>query len=60
MKPNCGPPPIKITAMGGKAAVIPTDITDEAAIARLVAVAVERFGQVDIAFNNAGITSYSD
>jgi NAD(P)-dependent dehydrogenase (short-subunit alcohol dehydrogenase family) len=49
----------KITAIGGKPAVIPTDVTDETAIARLVAVAVERFGHIDIAFNNAGITSYN-
>ena len=48
----------QITGNGGKAAVIPTDVTDETAIARLVAGAVERFGRVDIAFNNAGIPSY--
>jgi NAD(P)-dependent dehydrogenase (short-subunit alcohol dehydrogenase family) len=49
----------KITGKGGKAAVIPTDVTDETAIERLVAGAVERFGRVHIAFNNAGITSYN-
>jgi NAD(P)-dependent dehydrogenase (short-subunit alcohol dehydrogenase family) len=49
----------KITGKGGKAAVIPTDITDETAIEKLVAGAVERFGRVHIAFNNAGITSYN-
>jgi NAD(P)-dependent dehydrogenase (short-subunit alcohol dehydrogenase family) len=49
----------KITGKGGNAAVIPTDVTDETAIERLVAGAVERFGRVHIAFNNAGITSYN-
>jgi NAD(P)-dependent dehydrogenase (short-subunit alcohol dehydrogenase family) len=49
----------KITGNGGKAAVIPTDITDETAVARLVASAVERFGRVHIAFNNAGTTSFN-
>jgi NAD(P)-dependent dehydrogenase (short-subunit alcohol dehydrogenase family) len=49
----------KITGKGGKAAVIPTDVTDETAIERLVDGAVERFGRVHIAFNNAGITSYN-
>jgi len=49
----------KITGKGGKAAVIPTDVTDETAIERLVAGAVERFGRVHITFNNAGITSYN-
>jgi NAD(P)-dependent dehydrogenase (short-subunit alcohol dehydrogenase family) len=49
----------QITRMGGKAVVIPTDVTDETAIAKLVSVAVEHFGHVDIAFNNAGITAYN-
>jgi NAD(P)-dependent dehydrogenase (short-subunit alcohol dehydrogenase family) len=49
----------KITSRGGKAAVIPTDITDETAIANLVAGAVEHFGRVHIAFNNAGTASYN-
>ena len=49
----------EITGKGGKAAVIPTDVTNETAIARLIAAAVERFGQVDIAFNNAGAGYYN-
>jgi NAD(P)-dependent dehydrogenase (short-subunit alcohol dehydrogenase family) len=48
-----------IAGEGGQAVVIPTDVTDERAIAGLVAGAVERFGRLDIAFNNAGMQSYS-
>lgn len=48
----------EITAAGGRAAAIPTDVTEEDAIARLVRGAIERFGQLDAAFNNAGVTVY--
>ena len=34
--------------------VVPTDVTDEDAVARLFARGVERFGRVDLLFNNAG------
>ncbi|MGV9263736.1 SDR family oxidoreductase [Kitasatospora sp. NPDC003701] len=39
---------------GGAAAVVPTDVTDPAAVDALFAAAVERFGRVDLLFNNAG------
>ena len=44
-----------ITASGGEAFAIPTDITDMAQIDALVARAIERYGQIDILVNNAGI-----
>ena len=34
---------------------VPTDVTDEQQLARLVSRAVERFGRIDILVNNAGI-----
>jgi NAD(P)-dependent dehydrogenase (short-subunit alcohol dehydrogenase family) len=43
-----------IRADGGTAEFVPTDVTVEADVARLVATAVERFGRLDAAFNNAG------
>ncbi len=44
----------EITAANGRAAAIPADVSDEQAIAALVQGAVDRFGRLDIAFNNAG------
>jgi len=34
---------------------VPTDVTDETAVAALVAAAVDGFGRLDIMFNNAGV-----
>jgi NAD(P)-dependent dehydrogenase (short-subunit alcohol dehydrogenase family) len=39
----------------GQALVIPTDVTDEAAVLALFARVKERFGRVDLLFNNAGV-----
>ncbi|MFE2726351.1 SDR family oxidoreductase [Kitasatospora sp. NPDC059327] len=39
---------------GDVALVVPTDVTDPAATDALFAVAAERFGRVDLLFNNAG------
>ena len=44
-----------ITAAGGAAACLPTDVSDADAAEALVAACVARFGAVDAAFNNAGI-----
>jgi NAD(P)-dependent dehydrogenase (short-subunit alcohol dehydrogenase family) len=44
----------EIAADDGDAYAIPTDVTDLAAVERLVATAVERYGRLDGAFNNAG------
>jgi NAD(P)-dependent dehydrogenase (short-subunit alcohol dehydrogenase family) len=42
-------------AAGGQALAVPTDVTDEAAVAELTHRAVERFGRIDIWVNNAGV-----
>lgn len=39
--------------------VQPTDVADEASITALIAVAVERFGRLDVLVNNAGTASLS-
>jgi NAD(P)-dependent dehydrogenase (short-subunit alcohol dehydrogenase family) len=44
-----------ITAAGGKAAYQHCDVSDGAQVKAMVAAAAERFGRLDIAFNNAGI-----
>jgi NAD(P)-dependent dehydrogenase (short-subunit alcohol dehydrogenase family) len=45
----------EIEASGGQAAALAGDVKEEAFAKALVAEAVERFGGLDIAFNNAGI-----
>jgi NADP-dependent 3-hydroxy acid dehydrogenase YdfG len=42
-------------ALGGRAIVVPTDVTDAAAVRRLAEVAAERFGGIDVWVNNAGL-----
>jgi NAD(P)-dependent dehydrogenase (short-subunit alcohol dehydrogenase family) len=42
-------------AAGGQALAVPTDMTDEAAVAELAHRAVERFGRIDVWVNNAGV-----
>ncbi len=44
-------------AGGGKMLCIPTDVTDEAAVARMIATTVAKFGRLDVVFNNAGTTA---
>jgi NAD(P)-dependent dehydrogenase (short-subunit alcohol dehydrogenase family) len=43
---------------GGQALAVPTDVSDEAQVARMVAAAADRFGQVDILVNNAGVVAH--
>ena len=45
----------RITAAGGEAAYFRADASVEAEIAAVVAFTVERFGRLDLAFNNAGV-----
>lgn len=42
---------------GGQALACPTDITDEAAVERMIAATVETFGRVDVLVNNSGIVA---
>lgn len=44
---------------GATALVIPTDVTREADVERLVARTVERCGSLDVFINNAGVTLYA-
>jgi short-subunit dehydrogenase len=47
----------QVRAAGGQALVVPTDVSDPAAVARLAEAAVERFGRIDVWVNDAGIGS---
>ena len=44
----------EIVAAGGTALAVPTDVSSEAAVERLFATSLERFGRLDILVNNAG------
>jgi NAD(P)-dependent dehydrogenase (short-subunit alcohol dehydrogenase family) len=44
--------------LGGDALVVPTDVTDPAAVDRLADRAAERFGRVDAWVNNAAVATY--
>ena len=46
---------LKIQERGADAVSIPTDVTDEAQVDRLIAETARRFGRIDILINNAGI-----
>jgi NADP-dependent 3-hydroxy acid dehydrogenase YdfG len=45
----------ELGAKGGKAAFLTTDVTDRAQVARLVELAVEKYGRIDVLLNNAGL-----
>jgi NADP-dependent 3-hydroxy acid dehydrogenase YdfG len=45
----------RIHTSGGRAEVVPTDVTRRADLERLVATAVEHFGRLDVLVGNAGI-----
>ncbi|MFC7472875.1 SDR family NAD(P)-dependent oxidoreductase [Dankookia sp. GCM10030260] len=47
-----------IEATGGEAVAIACDVTDDAQVAAMVAAAVNAFGGLDCAFNNAGVAPY--
>ncbi|MFM7780765.1 MAG: SDR family NAD(P)-dependent oxidoreductase [Alphaproteobacteria bacterium] len=48
----------EIEAMGGQAMAIACDVTDDDAVKAMIAAAVDAFGGLDCAFNNAGIAPY--
>ena len=45
--------------LGAEVAIIPTDVTDEAAVNALVDVTLERFGRLDLLVNNAGVADHA-
>ena len=45
-------------ALGVECLTFAADVRDDAAVSAAVAAAVERFGRIDILFNNAGICAY--
>lgn len=45
----------RICDSGGQAIGVEADVTDEAAVERMVEVAIDRFGRLDILVNNAGV-----
>ena len=45
----------EIAGKGGEAIAVMADVSDEAAVAKLVAAVVERFGRLDIVVNNAAV-----
>jgi NADP-dependent 3-hydroxy acid dehydrogenase YdfG len=49
----------ELTAAGGKAIAVTTDVTDRTQVQRLVDAAVEAFGRVDVMINNAGLMPQS-
>lgn len=49
----------QVVAAGGQALVVKTDITQEGDVQRAVEAALDRFGRLDGAFNNAGLLGQS-
>lgn len=47
----------EIVAQGGAAAAVRADVTDREAVRAAIDVAVEKFGRLDVYFNNAGMNS---
>src|SRR5688500_6476392 len=47
-------------ALGGSALAVVADVTDADALRRLVMLAVERFGRIDVWVNNAGVSSFGE
>jgi NADP-dependent 3-hydroxy acid dehydrogenase YdfG len=49
----------ELTAAGGKALAVATDVTDRAQVQRLVDTAVQAYGRIDVIINNAGLMPQS-
>ncbi|MBB4637859.1 SDR family oxidoreductase [Longimicrobium terrae] len=49
----------EITAAGGKALAVETDVTDRGQVQHLVNAAVETYGRIDVLINNAGVMPLS-
>lgn len=47
----------EISALGGEAVFVPTNVAIAAEVEEMVQATVSRFGQLDVAFNNAGVGS---
>ncbi len=45
----------QVRAVGGQAETVVVDVTDAEAVQRMVQTAVDRFGRLDVLFNNAGL-----
>lgn len=43
----------------GSCMAVPTDVTEEPAVVRLFDRTIERFGRIDVLFNNAGVSSFA-
>ena len=48
----------EVQALGRRALAIRTDVSDSTQVDALVATAIEKFGQIDIMVNNAGVVHY--
>jgi NAD(P)-dependent dehydrogenase (short-subunit alcohol dehydrogenase family) len=49
----------ELSAQGAKVAAVPTDVSDAASVDALARATVERFGQVDVLCNNAGVSTFN-
>ena len=49
----------QLTASGGKALAVPTDVTHSDQVTKLVNTAVQTYGRIDVVINNAGLMPHS-
>jgi 3-oxoacyl-[acyl-carrier protein] reductase len=52
---DCGPVAKEVTALGGEALALRTDVTSESDTAQMASRTFERFGRIDILVNNAAV-----